>query len=392
MATPGPDNDMHTEPVVTQEWIIEQHRQQQEINAKILDFLQNMQPSQQAPPTSQPPVQSVAEPAIASGQNQKPKHSLSHPDKYDGESKTAYPAFKGHLRAKLRIDQAAIGGEAEQVWYGFGRLSGKAAERMYPWINAIDSQGKPLLVDDFFEQLDAAFYDVQIPQKALEWINSTKQKSTPFREFLQKFEQKLLEAGGWGFSDHIRKGFLKAALNVEIRAELVGRDEPESYTAFVNMIRKTADDLDQVKRMKQSRNAWGTVRQDRPPETEDTMDWEPTPKTAAGRASNRPRNSDNGRTRATWVSRNIIEERRTNGKCLRCGSSDHFIGNCGYLPPQRPQSAARPRGAAVKEPSEEPRTSSKAKAAKAKKMKAPRPQIEEGTESDLDTTSESENE
>jgi hypothetical protein len=48
-------------------------------------------------------------------QTRRPRHSLSHPDKYDGEDKAEYLPFKGHLRAKLRIDQAAIGGETEQV-------------------------------------------------------------------------------------------------------------------------------------------------------------------------------------------------------------------------------------------------------------------------------------
>ena len=34
----------------------------------------------------------------------KARHLLSYLDKYDRKNKTAYPTFKGHLRAKLRID------------------------------------------------------------------------------------------------------------------------------------------------------------------------------------------------------------------------------------------------------------------------------------------------
>ena len=45
----------------------------------------------------------------------KARHSLSYSDKYNRKNKTAYPAFKGHLRAKLRIDRAAIRDEPEQV-------------------------------------------------------------------------------------------------------------------------------------------------------------------------------------------------------------------------------------------------------------------------------------
>jgi hypothetical protein len=50
----------------------------------------------------------------------RPKHSLSHLDKYDGEDRTVYPGFKGYLKAKLRIDRLAIGDELELVWYAFG--------------------------------------------------------------------------------------------------------------------------------------------------------------------------------------------------------------------------------------------------------------------------------
>src|SRR6266536_3242540 len=118
------------------EWVLEQHWNQQEINAQIMRGLRAVQVSMASitPTPSQTPVLEATvretEPAW------KARHSLSYPDKYDGKNKTAYPAFKGHLRAKLRIDQAAIRGEPEQVWYAFGRLSDKAADRIFPWIES----------------------------------------------------------------------------------------------------------------------------------------------------------------------------------------------------------------------------------------------------------------
>jgi len=65
----------------------------------------------------------------------KPKPCLPNPDKFDGKDKALYPQFEGSLRAKLRIDGPAIGGENEQVWYAFGRLADEAAGRIYPWIS-----------------------------------------------------------------------------------------------------------------------------------------------------------------------------------------------------------------------------------------------------------------
>ena len=113
------------------EWVLEQHQNQQEINARIMQSLRALQESMASltpasPRTTIPITTPEADPS------QKPRHSLSHSNKYEGKSKTAYPAFKGHLRAKLRIDQAAIGGEPEQVWYAFGRLADKAADRIFP--------------------------------------------------------------------------------------------------------------------------------------------------------------------------------------------------------------------------------------------------------------------
>ncbi len=141
------------------EWVLEQHRNQQEINAQIMQGLRAVQESMASftPALSQTPAPETTvretEPA------RKARHSLSYPDKYDGKNKTAYPAFKGHLRAKLRIDQAVIRGEPEQVWYAFRRLADKAADRIFPWIESTEQRGAPLRVAAFFEQLDAAFYD-----------------------------------------------------------------------------------------------------------------------------------------------------------------------------------------------------------------------------------------
>ncbi len=97
------------------EWVLEQHWNQQEINAQVIRGLRTVQESiaSLTPTLSQIPAPETTvqetEPA------QKARHSLSYPDKYDRKNKTAYPAFKGHLRAKLRIDQVAIRGEPEQV-------------------------------------------------------------------------------------------------------------------------------------------------------------------------------------------------------------------------------------------------------------------------------------
>ena len=74
-------------------------------------------------------------------------------------------------------------------------------------------------------------------------INTIKQRNRSFREFLQEFDQTLIEANGWGWQEEVKKGLLKAALAGEVRRELVGRDKPATYSAYVAQIQKITDDL-----------------------------------------------------------------------------------------------------------------------------------------------------
>lgn len=360
---------------LTPEWLMQQHRAQQELNAAIMKTLSDMQekltPGSSRAASNLPPDYSGA----TTDPSRRPKHSLSHPDKYDGEDRTAYPAFKGYLKAKLRIDRLAIGDEPELVWYAFGRLTGKAADRMFPWLESMDQRGEPLRVATFMDQLDAAFCDPQVAQRALEWVNNKRQGRTPFRDFIQEFEQKLLEAGGWEFSDGIRKGFLKAALNLDIKTELVAQAEPDSYAEYVNLVRRTSDNLDEIKRLRGKKKGWGPTppQPNRPRDADDPMEWEPTPRTSAGR-------------QAKWVSKDVLKDRREKQQCVRCGSNDHFVGQCPLAPalkPESPRGRSQPKRAAGAEKPTAPKT---------KRGRTPRPIRGEEEEDSTCESEDSENE
>ena len=64
--------------------------------------------------------------------------------------------LKGSSEAKLSIDRAAIGGEREQVWYAYGRLTGSGSEDI-PLVRHRREEGTTLTVDEFMKELDAAF-------------------------------------------------------------------------------------------------------------------------------------------------------------------------------------------------------------------------------------------
>ena len=173
-----------------------------------------------------------------------------------------------------------------------------------------------------------AFYDTQTVQKALEWINMTKQRTTPFRDFLHDFEQKLLEAEGWELSDMIRIGYLRAALSTELKRELVAQPTPSSYAEFVNIVRITSDNLEELKRVERARRSYRSYTAPTPTPKEDRMDWEATPQAASGTGPSRPP--------AKWVTPEVLEKRRRDNACLRCGETTHFVLKCKFGPARRP--------------------------------------------------------
>ena len=223
---------------------------------------------------------------------------------YTHEDPAAYPQFRGFITQKLRVDALACGDtEPDRVWYGFACLKGIASSRIFPWIDYAQKTGIQLSVQAFLEQLDIAFSDPQKAQKAIAKINQIRQGRQTFREYLQEFEQTLLEAGGWGWDDIVRKGYLKAGINYKLKSLLVSQLEPTSYTEYVNLLRLTSDNLEALEH---------SPHRNRPPTTEgtDSMDWKPTSNASV------------------FVPKEIQATRRSAGQCIKCGALGHIARNC----------------------------------------------------------------
>ena len=99
MATPIGGVPTPGTPGVDMEWLMQQHAQQQELNARLMRAMNEIQASLQTPRTATDTVPSVQEPTrgVPEG-SRRPKHILAHPNKFDGQDRTAYKAFKGYLK------------------------------------------------------------------------------------------------------------------------------------------------------------------------------------------------------------------------------------------------------------------------------------------------------
>jgi hypothetical protein len=291
--------------------------------------LANQQSSYEASPLQNLTPATSTLPLRSESPVRRPKPSLNDPERYDHKDKALYPQFAGLLRAKIKHDGLAIGSEEKQAWYIFGRLKDAAAKRIFPWIDSMDKQGL-LSTDGLFKQMDLAFLDPRAKEKALASLNRTKQGSMPLNDFLSQFDQLLLEAGGWGWDDVIKKGYLRAALSVKLVTALVGSEEKPTYDEYCTQLCRTADQLDEVKertsgrfRHHQRRTEEGTTQQPHEPEP---MDWE-----AAIAAAVRVAVAGAGRTETKegrWASDDEVNRRRQEGLCLRCGKDGHFVRNC----------------------------------------------------------------
>ena len=172
------------------------------------------------------------------------------------------------------------------MWYVVDCLKGLAAKRIYPWVEFARDTDQ-FTVRELFKQMDLAFADPQKEAKAVAKINKIKQGNRPFREFLQEFEQTLLEAKGWAWADTIKKGLLKAALSGELTDRLIGREEPQDYASYCAGIRRIADDLQAWKDARKLKLRPGIQLQQTSPAPAEPMDWEPTRATAAAAARTR---------------------------------------------------------------------------------------------------------
>ena len=246
------------------------------------------------------------------------------------------------LEAKLRIDAEAIGKEEERVWYGFGCLTGTASQRIHPWIEFAKNTDQ-FTVKGFFDRLDKAFEDTEKITKAIDRLNCIRQGNRCFREFLQEFEQIVLEAQGWGWDDTFKKGFLRAALNRELCDRLVSQNVPDGYEDFVTQLRMTSDKMEAIKTWNDRRNRnrgiypQSTHSQDTTSRA-DPMEWEPTQSVNIA-ATMHPRvcqSSHSNPKRATWVSHDEIGRRISEGLCIRCGGQNHRIKECSLLPAINP--------------------------------------------------------
>lgn len=297
--------------------------------------VQHSQPTRLTEP-AQSPLQPVREGVF-------PRARYPDVEPFNGEDPRDYRAFRINLYTKFLVDSHCFRSDEERILYTFGRLKGKASRRMLPWISAKQQSEKAPTLDEFYQALDQAFSDVELQRKALVRINTMKQGKRDFEDFLTEFDSALIDAGGLLWDDAQKKALLDTAVNRHLLEGTIGTDQPHTYEEYCKQLRRIGHQQQRIARLSQkasnSQAAQPGAKKDPAHDHHDVMDWESTSaqisalqaQVAALRTEGRQRGK-----RATWVSDAEIQKRRSDGKCVRCGSEKHFVRNCLMMPARRP--------------------------------------------------------
>ena len=245
----------------------------------------------------------------------RPRQVLPEPDRFDGYARD-WDTWSMAMRAKLRIDGAAIGDEYAQLYYIYASLGKGVQALVLAFMKKAEARGKwdPSALLEYLERL---YDDPNKAKKAGQRLRELQQGSTSLTAYLPRFERTLFEAGADDWPDDAKITTLVGGLNKDTKQRLNGQlDLPTQYNAFVRTLLTLG-------------NQFGTQHMGMDKDKSSAMEWEQT-KVAAAKVA--PAASSEQRQR--W---------RDEGKCVRCGSKDHWVSKCNYQPTRNRSSSASSR-------------------------------------------------
>lgn len=230
-----------------------------------------------------------------------------------------YLSWITQLRAKLDVDMGHDK-EITRFWYSHSRLRGKALLQVSPWVAMATTNGMAKLTG-LIDQLDAAYNTREEVEDGEKQLWNLQQKSRPFVVFFAEFERLLIAANGITWPDRVKRMFLEAGFSKELRIALIPVEKPENFESYIAIVRRVAMELERGRGTSLSYDN-GILPGD------NGMDWEVAPEVRVAALG-----AESKGLRAKRVSKDVLEARRANGLCLRCGNTGHRIRDCSYLPP-----------------------------------------------------------
>ncbi|KAJ5581471.1 hypothetical protein N7535_000091 [Penicillium sp. DV-2018c] len=209
------------------------------------------------------------------------------------------------------------------------------------------------------ERLEEIYGDPNLRARAARRLYSLKQREDQsFAKFVPQIEREFSDAGALDWNDEAKRQILLGALNKTMIGALCNRGVPSTFQGVISRLHEISTDLDMLDVAKRStsfaRNSQAEV---------EMMEWDPTPPAATriaaarysgGHPSSRPEDQALIGERAKWVASEELENRRREGRCLRCGRDGCRINRCPLAAAKPPSGAIRPRVATAATSRERP--------------------------------------
>ncbi|KAJ5880163.1 retrotransposon gag protein [Penicillium subrubescens] len=263
----------------------------------------------------------------------RPKPRLPDPKPFGG-STSDWPTWRISIENKLSVDGEAIGSPQDQFIYVFSRLEKLAWKNTGTFVKLRRNTGEPQALLDFLESI---YGDPNIKARAARRLHQIRQpEDMSFSRFLPRLEKEFADADALEWHDEAKRQILLSALNKTMTNALMNRGIPATSSGLISRLHEISSDIDALNINREER----TRRPRSTRQNSDEMDWAPTVSVNRAEPHTKHRRPESGTPKqAQWVSQDEIDQRRAEGKCLRCGRSGHLIARCALLPAQRPNSA-----------------------------------------------------
>lgn len=254
------------------------------------------------------------------------------------------------MRHKLVADQGFIGSATDQWVFLWQNLTPKVQSRVAAFYEAglLTQSPHPAAFLEYLEKVFSDPHKQEMAQAELEQMRQDNRET--FAAFYVRFEQKLALAGGLEWAAGVKLARLRRALSKRMRECSLGRGVPrDDYDAAVAMYRSIAVDLEAFDLEEQFRRSLPPLKAAPRDADGDTAmtGINATGSSSGGRRRKnsppRPSARQGGKSKgpqgqAQWVSGEVIQKRKADGSCLRCGMAGHRIRDCNLRPAKPPVS------------------------------------------------------
>jgi hypothetical protein len=249
---------------------------------------------------------------IKSKSSRRPKPSLPDPDKFTG-SALKFDTWLPSIKAKLRIDGEAIGDSVAQFYYVYLNLDSSVQAMVLPQLMQAE-ESELWDYNTILNQLSRVYDNPNKIQEAEDKLLSLRQDSDPIAVYIAKFERILYEARGQDWPDVTKISTFRKGLNTTLRNRLVQQlNLPRTYPEFLRVVQQLAGHSFSSPVSNPLATTTNAARNIKPTDAMDlstvsinNLQLDPAPKSTSY---------------------------KDQGRCLRCGASEHWVKNCPFPKP-----------------------------------------------------------